>query len=366
MNNLDIKAALVFDFDNNNDLIRLINPNMELEVKTPSTVRYRTPYVNAYCLSEFLTGTVFRTGDSLMASNLNGFVVASPIRYLQPPKNVYLKLIANLKRLDATPTTQNILYVQTFKLDTFEEDITSTMNLNYPCANCNFPLPVPAMPTVFSYSQYAENIRFRSGSTVNLSQANLPTRYAWGSVIVEPNVTFVGNQPLTIWAPGGVFYEDGASPLPPNITVITDLNFNNMQCLDEKYPPVSQSFIQSACATTYKNQSQRWSKAEKDPITASTTINDFDNTLHTTQVVAYPNPAQNEVTMNYQISEKGAVKLVLTNAMGVVVHTVVEEANHEKGEFSVKVNTTDLPNGVYLYMLHTANGVSTGKLVITK
>jgi hypothetical protein len=364
--NMDIKAAFIFEFDNvTTPLIRPISKNLELEAKTPTTIRYRTPYINAFCLSQFMTDAVFRAGDSLVADNTRLYLVGQTITTYQNPK-VYIKLIANLKRLDATPTTQNILYVQTFRLQTTEEVMpTSTLNTNIPCSSCQFPLPIPQVP-VYSLYNYPENITFRSGSTVNLTQANQPTRHTWGSLIVQPNVTYTGTQPLTIWAPGGVVYEDGASPLPPTITVITDLNFNNMQCLDEKYPPVSQYFIQSACATTYKNQSQRWSKAEKDPITASTTVNDFDNTIHTTQVVAYPNPAQNEVTMNYQISEKGAVKLVLSNAMGVVVHTVVEEAKHDKGEFSIKMNTTDLPNGVYLYTLHTANGVSTGKLVITK
>jgi hypothetical protein len=285
----------------------------------------------------------------------------------QSPTAVYIKLIANLKRRNATPTTQNILYVQTFKLNNVvnETDLT-TMNINPPCSGCAFPLPAPPIPEYQAayLSRYPENIIFRAGDTLNLTQANMPTRYTWGSLIVQANVAYNGTEPLTIWCPGGVVYENGATPIPPNITIITDVNYNNMSCLEEMYPTADPNFIQSACATTYKSQSTRWSKAEKVNDMA---VNDIKIEAAKSDLFsAYPNPANNEVTIRYTIEKQGNVEISITDMLGRVIDKPIISQIHHTGTYEVKFNTSSLSEGMYFYHLKTDGINTTKKLMIVR
>jgi hypothetical protein len=360
---IEVRAALLFEFDNTDtQLHRPLNANMELEAKTPTAIRYRTPYIQAACFTEYTTTTAFRTGDSLKAYYSSGTTLGDVIVNFQSPKAVYLKLVVNLKRLNATPTTQNVLYVQTFKLNnTVEETEHINMNVIPPCNNCIYPLPAPTMPSIYSTSNYRENIVFRTGQTIDATQT-VATKYIWGSLIVQPGVNYIGTQNYPVWCPGGVIYEDGATPLPANIYPFP----YPYPCMGTIYmPPAPQSFIQSACATTYKNQSQRWSKAEKEEQQAANEA--IKESIAETEVLSiYPNPAQNEATIRYQVQQAGRAKLTITNTVGVVVQTLIDNERHEEGSFAIRFSTEQLPSGIYLYSLATETGIKTQKLVIAK
>jgi GEVED domain/Secretion system C-terminal sorting domain/Pregnancy-associated plasma protein-A len=80
---------------------------------------------------------------------------------------------------------------------------------------------------------------------------------------------------------------------------------------------------------------------------------------------AFPNPANNEVTFEYEVGA-GFAELVLYNLMGSQVATVVQNAYHEQGRYSKKFITESLSSGTFLYTLKTNGKQLTKRLVIVK
>ena len=62
-------------------------------------------------------------------------------------------------------------------------------------------------------------------------------------------------------------------------------------------------------------------------------------------MVAYPNPANNELNVQYNANAAGKGELTIVNTLGQVVYQV--ERHFNQGSNSIKVDTKDLPAGVY-------------------
>ena len=77
--------------------------------------------------------------------------------------------------------------------------------------------------------------------------------------------------------------------------------------------------------------------------------------------VAYPNPANEQLTVGYTMSGAETARLVLQNVLG----TAVREESLSGGSGKIRMNVSDLPEGLYFYSLY-ANGksVSTRKVVV--
>lgn len=79
----------------------------------------------------------------------------------------------------------------------------------------------------------------------------------------------------------------------------------------------------------------------------------------------YPNPAIDQVTMEYTVSENQNVNWTMTNAMGQVVREGDNQAANT-GLNQVNINTADLAEGVYFVNLTTSEGVFTQRIVISR
>ncbi len=281
--------------------------------------------------------------------------------------------MVNLKRNNTTPETQNVLYVQTFRLTENPMPVLMLIHTQLsPCPPpvpnlppCLYPLDVPSMPTMPAESKIPENIYFRTGETI-ASLGNVQ-KAAWGSLIVQTGVSYVANATNTYRCLGGVFYEDGTTPIPSSYTVIESLPFANIPPYQKYTPQATSAFIQSACATTYKNQSQRWSKAEKiGDVGVEELKAGVEKLEKSEEFVAFPNPANSELTIRYQIEQQGNVEISITDMLGRVVFEPIVSQNHETGIYEVKFNTSSLAEGVYFYHLK-ADGINvTKKLMIVK
>ena len=89
----------------------------------------------------------------------------------------------------------------------------------------------------------------------------------------------------------------------------------------------------------------------------------LDELASTTDLSAYPNPANNQVTVAYTISNAANVAITLTDITGKVVLTNNLGLQNE-GNYSVNVNTSDLADGVYFYSLLVDGVATTKKLTI--
>jgi hypothetical protein len=79
----------------------------------------------------------------------------------------------------------------------------------------------------------------------------------------------------------------------------------------------------------------------------------------------YPNPFNPVTTINYQISETSLVTLKIFDTIGREITTLVNK-QLSPGNYSVKFNGSNLPSGLYLCKLTTANYTGTRKLILLK
>ena len=79
----------------------------------------------------------------------------------------------------------------------------------------------------------------------------------------------------------------------------------------------------------------------------------------------YPNPFNPVTTIEFTLSERSNVRLILTNVLGQVVKEIAK-GNYIAGKHQVKLNASDLSSGIYFYRLEAGKYSNTKKLVLIK
>ncbi len=79
----------------------------------------------------------------------------------------------------------------------------------------------------------------------------------------------------------------------------------------------------------------------------------------------YPNPFNPSTKISYSIPKDSKVKLVVYDALGRIVNTLVDEYK-TAGSYDVKFEAGDLPSGIYYYKLTTINYSNTKKMLLLK
>jgi hypothetical protein len=79
----------------------------------------------------------------------------------------------------------------------------------------------------------------------------------------------------------------------------------------------------------------------------------------------YPNPFNPTTTISYAIKTEGEVTLKVYDMLGTEVASLVKE-RQEAGNYSVEFNATNLPSGMYVYILSAGNFIDTKKLILLK
>jgi hypothetical protein len=83
-----------------------------------------------------------------------------------------------------------------------------------------------------------------------------------------------------------------------------------------------------------------------------------------TYMSTYPNPASGEVNVKFDVAKAQEVKIELVNGIGQVVITQTYEAS--KGVNRIRLNTSELPAGVYMLSMRTGSSVKMEKVTIIK
>ncbi|MCU7497347.1 MAG: T9SS type A sorting domain-containing protein [Ignavibacteria bacterium] len=79
----------------------------------------------------------------------------------------------------------------------------------------------------------------------------------------------------------------------------------------------------------------------------------------------YPNPFNPSTTLSYKLPEKSFVSLKVFDLLGREVATLVN-SEQGAGSYKVEFNASNIPSGIYLYMLRTDNFQETKKMVLLK
>jgi hypothetical protein len=78
-----------------------------------------------------------------------------------------------------------------------------------------------------------------------------------------------------------------------------------------------------------------------------------------------PNPASDEVALQYEVREAGNVQVSLVNALGQEVFSTARTFNAQ-GVHSLRVDVKNIPAGAYTVRVAHDNGMATTKLTVTK
>jgi surface antigen len=79
----------------------------------------------------------------------------------------------------------------------------------------------------------------------------------------------------------------------------------------------------------------------------------------------YPNPFNPSTTINYSLPKEGQVTLIIYNALGSKIATIVDEYK-SAGNYSAKFNGTNFASGIYFYRLESNNYSEGKKLILMK
>jgi hypothetical protein len=83
-----------------------------------------------------------------------------------------------------------------------------------------------------------------------------------------------------------------------------------------------------------------------------------------TGITAYPNPADEKVTLQYHLDNNSVSFISLTDIKGELVFLKSEAQS--AGEQQVEIETTSLENGYYFYTVKTAEGIFNGKIIVSR
>jgi hypothetical protein len=78
-----------------------------------------------------------------------------------------------------------------------------------------------------------------------------------------------------------------------------------------------------------------------------------------------PNPASIETRISYSIDKPAAVKLEVTDMLGIVIKRLVDKTQ-QAGNYEIMLDCSALPAGNYLYKLSAGNTRQVKKLVIIR
>ncbi len=76
----------------------------------------------------------------------------------------------------------------------------------------------------------------------------------------------------------------------------------------------------------------------------------------------YPNPFSSKTTISFQLSQQAYVKLDIYNINGKLI-TTLKDQNLDTGYYEVMLDGSDLPSGIYTYVLRTGSHVENGKMI---
>lgn len=79
----------------------------------------------------------------------------------------------------------------------------------------------------------------------------------------------------------------------------------------------------------------------------------------------YPNPFNPSTTINYSIATAGNVKITVYNMLGQKVKLLLDE-NKSIGNYSIKLNASNLPSGAYFYSIQAGEFRQTKKMLFLK
>ncbi|QHT69501.1 T9SS type A sorting domain-containing protein [Rhodocytophaga rosea] len=101
--------------------------------------------------------------------------------------------------------------------------------------------------------------------------------------------------------------------------------------------------------------------------TATVNLTDLSETTATiSHFNAQPNPFTNELSISFEVLVDQDVNLRLYDTHGILVHTLFDGKAQANKRYELKVNTSQMNEGVYISRLGTLNQVKHQKVVLIR
>ena len=96
-----------------------------------------------------------------------------------------------------------------------------------------------------------------------------------------------------------------------------------------------------------------------------TFIPEEENRITSTDLTLSPNPSSGLLNITYKVSEPGYVNIYVLSMQGELLETL-SPGMQNQGEYSLNLDLSQLPDGLYLIRLQAGNQVETIKVVLLK
>jgi hypothetical protein len=107
-------------------------------------------------------------------------------------------------------------------------------------------------------------------------------------------------------------------------------------------------------------------KGAKNEGTSCTYFEACKSTLFINDLKVYPNPTNENITIQFSLPETISGRIMLVNISGVQIKDLVSQHNFNSGSNSFHVNLSDVPPGVYLISIITEKGFKTQRVIISR
>lgn len=94
-------------------------------------------------------------------------------------------------------------------------------------------------------------------------------------------------------------------------------------------------------------------------------ITDIQQPIDANAFQVFPNPAQDNFNISFDLNETGDLSVSLYNALGQRVQ-YLQNTIYSAGENNIQMNTRDLSSGMYFVTLHTENGEFSKRITVAK
>lgn len=95
-------------------------------------------------------------------------------------------------------------------------------------------------------------------------------------------------------------------------------------------------------------------------------VNSISENERSFNLTSYPNPFSTETTVSFSLPEAGLTSLEIFDVTGRSVKTVVDDIFYSKGEHRIKIQSAELPSGIYFYRLVSGKYSANRKIIVVK
>lgn len=351
----DIVPVSVGIYSTYDSVTRIVTAKVYAKYSGPATGNFR---INAYVCENDVTGT----GNSYNQQNAYSGNSNYPVLGALPHTIVGWHHQQVLRSMMGGPWgTDGVIPNVVAAGDTFVQTYTYTVPASY------HPENMFVVGLVQAYSNQTDQRPIINSVKSNFNvynQTNVATTY-----YTTDTATATSGNPL-VFHTGDTLYTDSGpiifqvgDTVTINGTTFVITNFGDSVVINVGDEVVVDG--PNGSGTIILTEGQHYYQTSNGTVTLYTP-NGIDNSVDASEnFTAYPNPTNNVLHLNMLLAKQGSLQVSMINIAGQKVYGF-ESANYNGGASTLSISTADLPTGVYILSVTTAQSRMSTKVVIAR